>query len=287
MNIGESLRLEDSTLGGTHRYAVVCGFQFIVGLEVVQETFGILFLRVQNLFWSLLNCLPQNWVSKKLDTISNLAAFRRTDKLNGGFIFTGCAKDHAVRHKVNELTGFQVGKDNNIATEHLFDGDLAIETGADKSGLTLAEINLFTVNMSAVRVRLAFKNLADAEIALRIDLPDFIKLGCFLNWSFWLALWLFGFFGLFLSTLGSSWLSLFFRLVLLGGSCSLCLGFFHFLLFNRSRLVVDSGKAVSRVELGKGRDGMLAAQISFQLENHVIEEPRRGLELLQNILCHI
>ena len=53
--------------------------------------------------------------------------------------------------------------------------------------------------MSAVRVWLAFKDLTDSQIALRVDFPHLIELWSFLNGCLWLTLGLLRFLRLLLS----------------------------------------------------------------------------------------
>lgn len=85
--------------------------------------------------------------------------------------------------------------------------------------------------MSTVRVRLAFKYLADTEIALRVYFPYLIKFGCLLNGCLRL-LSLLGLLSLLLSTLNICLgLRLLLGLLLLGRNSNLW--FLNLLLFDR------------------------------------------------------
>jgi hypothetical protein len=89
--------------------------------------------------------------------------------------------------------------------------------------------------MSAVRVRLAFKDLAYSEIALRVYFPHLIELGCLLHRCLRLfcLLWLLS---LLLATLNIYLgFSLLFGLLLLGGSRNL--GLLNLLLFDSWRAI--------------------------------------------------
>ena len=115
-----------------------------------------------------------------------------------------------------------------MTAQHLINGNLSIKTGADGAGtLWLTEVNLLDIELLRLWVRDTLDDLANTNIALRVDFPYFLKLGRLLNRLSGLLATL----GLFLT----SWLSL------LGSLLSLLLLLLRFFtafgwLLNRSSL---------------------------------------------------
>jgi hypothetical protein len=103
--------------------------------------------------------------------------------------------------------------------------------------------------MSAVRVRLTFKDFADTEITLGIDLPDLVKLGGLLDWCLRLTLGLLGLLRLLLPAFDNnlSWFG--FLLWLLVLLCGDSFYFLNFLLFNGRGHIVHCRISVLCIEL--------------------------------------
>ena len=79
-----------------------------------------------------------------------------------------CTEDHAFRHDVSKFLGFHVGENDDLVSEHLFQGDIGLQPrdNCTDSAIRLTQVNLLNVELLRVRMRLALDNLAHTNITL-------------------------------------------------------------------------------------------------------------------------
>lgn len=94
-----------------------------------------------NLLLGVENALRLALPSLKVDTLTGLGAFGRSDQLNGALVvvnltlleFGRCGEDHGARLDASHLDGLEVGHNDDLAALHLLEGNKAVEAGADGS----------------------------------------------------------------------------------------------------------------------------------------------------------